>query len=168
MTEPLAYSEEQRFRRSWVWGIVIVVAVLGWWAFVQQIVLGKPFGENPAPDWGVWLLWLVIGIGLPALFVFIRLLLEVTTDAVVVRYRPLVRRSIPLADIEQVKVRTYNALREYGGWGVKGWSRKNMAYNVSGDKGVELTLRDGRRVMLGSQRPEELAEAIEKQRHARV
>jgi hypothetical protein len=161
------YREEQRFRQSWVWGIVFVVAALGWWSFIQQIVLGKPFGENPAPDWGVWLLWLFIGIGLPVLFFLIRLVLEVTTDAVVIRYRPLTKRRIPLADIEQAKVRTYNAIKEYGGWGIKGWSLKNVAYNVSGDQGVELTLRDGRRVMLGSQRPEELAQAIETQRRAR-
>jgi hypothetical protein len=36
-----------------------------------------------------------------------------------------------------------------------------MAYNVSGNQGVDLTLRDGRRVMLGSQRADELAAAIE-------
>jgi hypothetical protein len=160
------YKEEQRFRQSWVWGIVLVVAALGWWSFIQQIVLGRPFGENPAPDWGVWLLWLFIGVGLPVLFVFIRLVLEVTVDAVIIRYRPLKKRRIPLADIDQAKVRTYNAIKEYGGWGIKGWSFRNVAYNVSGDRGVELTLRDGRRVMLGSQRPEELAQAIETQRAA--
>ncbi len=52
-------------------------------------------------------------------------------------------------------------MKEYGGWGVKGWSKDKMAYNVSGDRGVELTLKDGRRIMLGSQRAEELAGAIE-------
>ncbi len=160
------YKEEQRFRQSWVWGIVLVVAALGWWGFIQQIVLGRPFGENPAPDWGVWLLWLFIGVGLPVLFVLIRLVLEVTVDAVIIRYRPLKKRRIPLADVDQAKVRTYNAIREYGGWGIKGWSLRNVAYNVSGDRGVELTLLDGRRVMLGSQRPEELAQAIETQRAA--
>lgn len=143
-----------------------MVAALGWWSFIQQIVVGKPFGENPAPDWGVWLLWLFIGIGLPVLFFFIRLVLEVTSDAVVIRYRPLTRRRIPLADIDQAKMRTYSAIKEYGGWGIKGWSFKNVAYNVSGDQGVELTLRDGRRVMLGSQRSQELAQAIEAQRRA--
>ena len=39
-----------------------------------------------------------------------------------------------------------------------------MAYNVSGDRGVELTLKDGRRVMLGSQRADELAAVIEAER----
>ena len=41
-------------------------------------------------------------------------------------------------------------------------SLNRMAYNVSGNQGVELTLRDGRQVMLGSQRPQELADAIAK------
>lgn len=141
----------------------MVVAALVWWSFIQQIVLGRPFGQDPASDWGVWLVWLFIGVGLPVLFVFIRLVLEVTPDAVVISYRPLKKRRIPLADIDQAAVRTYNAIKEYGGWGIKGWSFKNVAYNVSGDRGVELTLRDGRRVMLGSQRPEELAQAIETQ-----
>ena len=61
-------------------------------------------------------------------------------------------------------MRQYSAIREYGGWGIKGWTPKNVAYNVSGSWGVELTLRGDRRVMLGSQRPHELAEAIEVQR----
>jgi hypothetical protein len=35
-----------------------------------------------------------------------------------------------------------------------------MAYNVRGDRGVQLVLRDGRRVLIGSQRADELAKAI--------
>jgi hypothetical protein len=161
------YIEEQRFRQWWIWVIVVVVAAIGWWGFVQQIVLGEPFGNNPASDLAVWLLWVFIGLGLPLLFLFIRLTIEVTADEVVIRYRPLVKRRIPLADIEGVRARTYRAVREYGGWGIKGWSFKNVAYNVSGDRGVQLTLRDGRRVMLGSRHPDELAQAIETQRAAR-
>ena len=71
-----------------------MVAALAWWTFVQQIVMGKPLGEDPAPDWGVWVLWVVIGLGLPLLFFFIRLVLEVTPDAVIIRYRPVTRRTI--------------------------------------------------------------------------
>ena len=144
-----------------MWALVLVPAALSWWTFVRQILLGKPVGENPAPDWGAWLLWLLIGLGLPLLFLSLRLVLELTSDQIVIRFRPLHRRVIRLAEIERLEVRTYSAVKEYGGWGVKGWSRNNVAYNVSGNRGVELTLHDGRRVMLGSQRPDELAAAIE-------
>ena len=92
----------------------------------------------------VWLLWLLIGLALPFLFGRLRLVLEVTDAEVLIRYRPFSRRAIALADIQQVQARQYNAVKEYGGWGVKGWSKEKMAYNVSGDRGVELTLRDGR------------------------
>ena len=40
------------------------------------------------------------------------------------------------------------------------FGRRGRAYNVSGDRGVELTLANGKRVLIGSQRSEELAEAI--------
>jgi Family of unknown function (DUF6141) len=160
------YKEEQRFRQWWIWAIVIAPATLAWLAFIAQIIRGKPVGQNPAPDWLVWVIWLLIGIGLPLLFGRMALVLEVTPERVLVRYRPFTRRAIALADIERVEERTYNAIKEYGGWGVKGWSKEKMAYNVRGDRGVELTLKDGRRVMLGSQRADELAAAIEAQRRA--
>jgi len=151
----------QRFRQWWVVVLALGLAALAWWLFVRQVVLGQEFGDNPAPDWAMWLLWAVIGVALPLTFMFARLVLDVTDQEVVVRFVPLTRRVIRLDEIESLEVRTYNALAEYGGWGIKGWTGSKMAYNVSGNRGVDLTLRDGRRIMLGSQRADELATAIE-------
>ena len=50
-------------------------------------------------------------------------------------------------------------IAEYGGWGVR-MRRGGMAYNVSGDRGVQLELMDGKRILIGSQRAGELADAI--------
>jgi hypothetical protein len=161
------YREEQRFRQWWLWSLVVVVAALVWWVFVEQVILGHRVGENPLPDWGAWLLMALIGVGLPLLFLSTKLVTEVTADQLVIRYRPMTRRNIPLAEIEQATARTYRPVSEYGGWGVKGWSRRNIAYNVSGNRGVQLVLKDGRRVLVGSQRAEELAQVIESQRGAR-
>jgi hypothetical protein len=133
--------------------------VLQWWGFIQQIVLGRPWGNNPAPDWLMVLLWLVFGFGLPLFFLYLRLVVTVTDESIDIHFRPLTRRTIPMADVTQVEARTYAALREYGGWGIRGWGGKR-AYNVSGDRGVELTLADGRKVMIGSQRADDLAQAI--------
>ena len=62
-------------------------------------------------------------------------------------------------EIVVARARTYSPLREYGGWGLRGWGT-SRAYNVSGNRGVELTLQDGSSIMIGSQRADELAQAI--------
>jgi len=159
----IIFREEQRFRQWWVWLAVYGVAALQWWGFIQQIVLGKPWGNNPGPDWMVWLFWVLFGIGLPVCFYILKLTVEVTPDYILIGYRPLTKRVIPLADVERVEARTYKPIREYGGYGLRG-TRRNTAYNVSGNQGVELTLSDGRRVMIGSQRAAELALAIDSAR----
>jgi len=104
--------------------------------------------------------WLLVGIGLPVLLVWAHLRLVVTDQEIVIDYRPFSRRQIPLAEVMGATARDYDALREFGGWGIKGWSRDKRAYNVSGGRGVEVFLRDGRSVMLGSQHADELAAAI--------
>jgi hypothetical protein len=153
------FHEEQGFRQWWIWLLIGGITVMQWWGFIQQIVLGQPFGNRPAPDRGMVLLWLVFGIGLPAFFLYIRLAVTVTDTAIEIHFRPLTRRTIPLASVTHVEARRYSPLGEYGGWGIRGWG-SNRAYNVSGNRGVELNLVGGRKVMIGSQRADELAQAI--------
>jgi hypothetical protein len=35
-----------------------------------------------------------------------------------------------------------------------------MAYNVSGNRGLQLELTNGKKILLGTQRPEEIAQAL--------
>jgi hypothetical protein len=154
------FRERQHFTQWWLWVVVLAVAAGAWWAFIQQVYVGRGVGGNPAPDWAVVLIWIFIGIGLPFLFETLTLVIEVTAKGVLVRFRPLTKRVIAASEIAGVEARRYSAVKEYGGWGIKGWSGKKMAYNVKGSWGVELTLTDGRRILLGTQHPEELAAAI--------
>ena len=48
---------------------------------------------------------------------------------------------------------------DYSGLGIR-HGRKGKAYNVSGNRGVQLGLSNGKQLMIGTQRPEELAEAL--------
>ena len=72
---------------------------------------------------------------------------------------PLYRRRIALADIASAEAVTYSPIADYGGWGIRGFG-SSVALNARGDRGVRLTLQDGRRVLIGSQRPEELAASL--------
>ena len=89
------------------------------------------------------------------------MIVEVMPGVVVVRYRPFVNRRIPIGQIARVEPRVYRPLGEFGGWGIRGWGGR-VAYNVSGDTGVELTLADGRQILIGTQRAADLAGAIYK------
>ena len=72
---------------------------------------------------------------------------------------PLYRRRIARRQIVAAENVIYSPLADYGGWGIRGWG-KDVAFNACGNRGVRLTLIDGRRVLVGSQRSEELAEAL--------
>lgn len=72
---------------------------------------------------------------------------------------PFYVRDIPLPEIDTVESVTYSPLMEYGGWGIRGFG-DNVALNARGNRGVRLRLTGNRRLLIGSQRPDELADAI--------
>ncbi len=159
---PFLFREVQRWRDVWwVMALVFGLAALQWWIFFSQIVRGAPVGNNPGSDGLVVAIWLIFGIGFPLFFLWLHMVVEVGPDAVIVRYRPFANRRIPIDEIAGVEPRIYHPLGEFGGWGIRGWGGR-VAYNVSGNTGVELTLADGRHIMIGSQRAADLAGAIYK------
>ncbi|MFC1918476.1 DUF6141 family protein, partial [Chloroflexota bacterium] len=55
---------------------------------MQQLVLGKPFGNNPAPDMVLVIIAVIFGLGLPALFCIVNLTTEVHDDGLYIRFYP--------------------------------------------------------------------------------
>jgi len=62
-------------------------------------------------------------------------------------------------EIESFKAMEYSPLKEYGGWGIK-YGFKGKAYNVSGNLGVKVHLTNGRNILFGSQKHNELAKVL--------
>jgi len=155
--ETLAYHEVQQFRQIWIVLIVGFLAVLAWYSFAVQIILGEPFGTNPAPDTVVLIILAIFGIAFPVWFWLLKLEIQVTGTAL--RFRMYLLhpswKEVPFADIASVIAVIYRPLREYGGWGIR-FGRKGMAYNISGNRGVQVTLKNGKSFLLGSLRAEEL------------
>jgi hypothetical protein len=160
------FFETQRFRKAWLFFIVLpgslfLIGIFGY-AMYRQLVSGIPFGGDPMPD---ALLWIIgpFTICLGAGFIFIFSLFCMTTtvgnDGLLVRYAPFFNRKFEYGNIESCEARTYRPMKEYGGWGIRG-GRKNRAYTVKGNRGVQLQFNDGRRLLIGSQRADDLAAAI--------
>jgi len=151
------FREVQRFDQWWLWLLVLIPTSTVWYGAIQQLVFGKDFGENPASDTGVSVLLVLFGILLPLFMYSLKLITEVRQDGLYVRFYPFhfSYRRYPYESMNSYKVRVYSPLKEYGGWGIR-YGHKGMAYNVSGDRGVQLELKDEKNLLIGSQYPEEL------------
>ena len=155
------YRETQHFRQLWLWALVLFIVLLSLYGVFQQLILGKPFGNNPAPDGVMVVLAIIFGMGLPVFMFMTNLTTQVHSDGLYIRFFPfhLSFRRIAAEEIRGFKVCTYNPIRDYGGWGIR-LGRKGQAYNVSGNRGVQLELFNEKHLLIGSQKPEELMEAL--------
>ena len=156
------FREVQRFRQPWIWVILLSITALMLYIIIMQVAFGEPVGNNPAADWLLIILIIVFGLGFPVFFYFLNLTVEVRTDVLYYRYFPLQLsfKKITYDSMLKCEVRSYSALKEYGGWGIR-YGRHGKAYNVSGNQGVQLEFVDGGKLLFGSKRAEELAQAIQ-------
>lgn len=159
--EIIHFKETQRFTQWWLWLIIISAATLCLYGAFQQIVLGKPFGNNPGPDWLLIVVAVIVGVLIPLAFLKLSLRVFVRDDGIRIIFFPLHLKGlvIPYDRIARFYVRKYRAIREYGGWGIR-FGPGGKAYNVKGSLGLQLELSDGEKILIGSQQPERLASAI--------
>ena len=110
-------------------------------------------------------LGLVIGTGLlMCLAVFVlRMTTEVTPTDVRVWFGwvPIYRRVVLLGDIRRIEPAAFRPIADYGFWGVRSGRDGERALIARGNRGVRLELADGSLLVIGSQRPEELAQALQ-------
>jgi hypothetical protein len=158
--QPL-FREVQRFRQPWLWALLVAATALTAVRLAQSI-RGMPLVIAGQPvDAAAWAVALAV-CGLAALlFLAARLETEVWPDALAVRFFPfhLAPRRFPWDRLAAAEAVRYRPIRDYGGWGIR-FGLAGRAYNVRGDRGVMLVFSDGKRLLVGSQRAEELAAAI--------
>jgi hypothetical protein len=115
---------------------------------------------NETQSFSPWVVALLLGVvALLAALLTVRLTTTVTPDALSVRYGFLYKTRVPLSEIALAEAVEYAPVREYGGWGIRG-SRRRRALNARGNQGVLLTRSDGTTLLVGSQKPRELLEAL--------
>ena len=155
------FREQQKFS-SWlclllICSLVVAVAIIVSILAIQDSVDATVFVT-------LILGGIVAPIAIVALVLLSKLETEVRPDRLRVRLFPfhIRHREIPIENLSECYARTYKPIREYGGWGIRCGFRKGSgkAYNMKGNQGVQLVFKDGKRLLIGSQKPDELAEAI--------
>jgi hypothetical protein len=93
-----------------------------------------------------------------------RLIIEVTPFELKFKLVPfmLKYKVVELSEIESCEAVVYKPIVEYGGWGIRCGRGGTRAYNVSGNEGVVVKLKNGKKFLLGSKNKEELQRSIVK------
>jgi len=159
-TKPL-FSEVQYYRELPPFTLLTVVgALFGWFLVVWVVALGRPLGALSLPPWLALAIGLPLGVLLPLAYGRLRMVTEVFADRIVVNNGMSGRVSLPLAQVTAVDVRDEDIHGDYNVRNVANEHVTRIAYSVSANAGVQLTLPDGRQILIGSKQPEPFATAV--------
>jgi hypothetical protein len=164
----MEFREEQKFNQPWLIIILILsgmvtIGVFGV-GFYRQILLGKPYGNQPMNNEALIISFIAVIIFFISIFVLFnvcKLVVNIDRFGIEFRFIPFQRktRKIEWKLIESFEVRKYKPILEYGGWGIR-YGLNGKAYNVKGNMGLQLKLKDGKKILLGTQKPDELKEFL--------
>jgi hypothetical protein len=164
------FKEEQSFTQTWMIIIFIIALVgplcVGIYGIIQQIFLKQPFGDKPMSDVGLLIFTFVMLLFSVLIFVC-RLSTRIDENGIHYQFFPFhfSLQTIAWSQLEVAKVRTYLPISEYGGWGFRsgffGNKAKGSAYNVSGDIGIQLKFKNGKKLLIGTQKQEEAKSVLE-------
>jgi len=159
----IIFHEEQKFSSYLSIPIIIVMTLaVGISGFSLREMIYEQSLRNILP----FLLLIIAGIVIPVtigiLFLTLKLQTIVRPDGLYVRFFPIHinYKKFTTEDLSEYYAIRYRPIIEYGGWGIK-WGKLGKAFNVSGNWGLQLILKNGKRLLIGSQKADELAAAIE-------
>jgi hypothetical protein len=162
MSSNALFTERQKLNQWWIWLImmginaVFICIILMQYLNTQQINIGMVAGLG------------INNIMTVLMFSILRLDTEITDEGINVRFFPFHLSFIKIewGKITKSYVREYRPLKEYGGWGIKyGYSGQGKAYSVSCNKGIQLVLADGSRLLIGTNKAEEVKEILQRSGH---
>lgn len=152
-----SYREEQRFNSWWIRG-VFAVGLGGLLIPLYRIAF---LNDTSIPLASLVILLIVLTI---VATLILRAKLETQVDKYAIKYRyiPFVNnwKRIEKGDIRHVQVKKYSPIREFGGYGYRVKLNGDKALNVKGDMGLYIEYDKNKKLLLGTQKPEELQRTI--------
>lgn len=137
--------------RAILWGAIVLSCypILAGWGS------GMPFARRVTVVVAV----VAVAVAIEVLLGGLTVLVQETRVLIHLGSVPLVRRSVPFSDIVSMESVRYQPIREFGGWGVRGWGRRK-AWSARGNEAVALRLEGDRLLLIGSDHPRRLEERI--------
>lgn len=142
------FKETQKFDNIWFFVILAVVSVIN---FVLYITVGET-------DLSSMMISYTAVLITGAIFLLFKLDTEINHHVIKFKFFPFHFKwqEIPWSDVSDAHVRKYKPIMEYGGWGLR-YGKGGKAYNTRGNMGLQLTLKNGKKVLIGTQQADNLS-----------
>lgn len=150
------FHEVQKFNQVLIGLVSIPIALFLVYALYKQLYLGEPFGSNPASDLGLVMIALLMFSLIP-FFWGMKLETGINNEMIKIRFFPFVNKTIIWNDVKSAEVHKYGFV---GGWGIRLGTKYGTVYNISGNIGLALELKSGKKILIGTQKEEELRKVI--------
>jgi hypothetical protein len=164
MENEILFKERQKFNQWWIWLILLGLNGLSLFSIYYQVMVGQQFGNNPMSNTGL-IFTFGVTLLITILFLFFRLDSMIKKDGIYIRLFPfqIAFKHHPWDSISKSYIRQYKPLAEYGGWGIRiGLFGKGKAFNISGRNGLQLEFTDDTKLLIGTNKPVELEEILNK------
>jgi hypothetical protein len=154
------FLEEQKFTQPLLIIVLIMAFTITGSVFYYNIdKLSGSSGEILGVLSGIFIVLTVM-----LFFVILKLKTRVDENGIHFKFYPFQSsyKIVKWNQISNLYIRNYNAFSEFGGWGYKFNSKNNIgkAYTAKGSVGLQLVLNDGSKLLIGTQKKEELQRVI--------
>ena len=153
------FKEEQRFTQTWLivllaFSLIVPIVIIIKEIMTEDIIVS--IKQN------IVIIFALI-IAITPIF-FFKLTTRIDEKGVYYQFFPFhfSLKLISWNEISKAYIRTYNPISDYGGWGLKGgWSKsKGKALNVSGDIGLQLVLKNDKKLLIGTKKSDEIKQVL--------
>ena len=163
------FEENQRFNQPWIWILMVGITVVTLGGLVYSSIINLTGNENVNTEADVKALIFALIFTFITfatiywLLLTVRLYTRVENDGIHYRFPPIVNKwkKISKAELKSYEVRKYSPLKEFGGWGYR-IGKNGKALNIRGNMGLDMELVDGKKLILGTQKADELKLALQK------
>ena len=158
------FNETQRFDQWWLKLIFLGLIFFVGYSIYQWFFSIEAVGNvGPIDSYGQ-LIVIVSIFPILILFYFLKLKTEIDERGIQYQFLPFhfSTKKIAWTAIQNCYVRTYNPIMEYGGWGYRTSFGKGRAFNVKGNKGIQVELKSGKKILFGTQKEDEAKQIIQR------
>lgn len=169
MKEKIRFKETQKFTQWWLWLIILAPIILAAFNIVGSIlyVFG---GYTPDDSGNASISWISGRISMvPFIFVviyiltilflaFSKLKIVISNNEIRINHLLFFKKVIRLSDVVDYRITDY----DFVGYGIRKTKKYGTVYNVKGKDGLAITLNNGNKYLIGSQKVTQFLKSLSK------